>query len=111
MPSVATANALHSIPTNTFGAWRTATSCRSVRPIREELRRLDRSVRNNTVQRYGPVREVAPEIVLEVALNSVHRSTHHKSGVAMRFPRIHRIRGDKPVAEADAIEVLEKLLA
>ena len=76
----------------------------------EELRRLDRWVRNNTVERYGPVREVAPEIVLEIAFDSVHRSTRHKSGVAMRFPRIHRIRWDKPFREADTLETLEKML-
>jgi len=76
----------------------------------EELQRLDRWIRNNTVQRYGPVREVAPEIVLEIAFDSVHRSTRHKSGVAMRFPRVHRVRWDKPVGEADTLETLEKLL-
>jgi DNA ligase 1 len=76
----------------------------------DELRRLDRWVRNNTVERYGPVREVAPAIVLEIAFDSVHRSTRHKSGVAMRFPRIHRIRWDKPIGEADTLETLEKLL-
>jgi DNA ligase-1 len=98
----------------TFGAWRGA----ELVPVGkaysgftdEELGRLDRWVRNNTVQRYGPVREVAPEIVLEIAFDSVHRSTRHKSGLAMRFPRIHRIRWDKPVGEADTVEVLEKLL-
>jgi DNA ligase-1 len=67
-------------------------------------------VRNNTVQRYGPVREVTPGIVLEVAFDSVHRSARHKSGVAMRFPRIHRIRWDKPFREADTLATLEKLL-
>jgi DNA ligase 1 len=76
----------------------------------DELRRLDRWVRNNTVERYGPVREVTPAIVLEIAFDSVHRSTRHKSGVAMRFPRIHRIRWDKPFEEADTLETLEKLL-
>jgi DNA ligase-1 len=76
----------------------------------EELRRLDRWVRNNTVRRYGPVREVAPGIVLEIAFDSVHRSTRHRSGVAMRFPRIHRIRWDKPCREADTLEALERLL-
>jgi ATP-dependent DNA ligase len=76
----------------------------------DELRRLDRWVRNNTVQRYGPVREVAPGVVLEIAFDSVHRSTRHKSGVAMRFPRVHRIRWDKPFHEADTLETLEKLL-
>ena len=98
----------------TFGAW----SGSELVPVGkaysgftdEELRRLDRWVRNNTVQRYGPVREVTPEVVLEIAFDSVHRSTRHKSGVAMRFPRIHRIRWDKPVREADTLEALEKLL-
>ena len=76
----------------------------------DELRRLDRWVRNNTVQRYGPVREVAPGVVLEIAFDSVHRSTRHKSGVAMRFPRVHRIRWDKPYREADTLETLERML-
>ena len=76
----------------------------------DELRRLDRWVRNNTVERYGPVREVTPAIVLEIAFDSVHRSTRHKSGVAMRFPRIHRIRWDKPFQEADSLATLEKML-
>ncbi len=99
----------------TFGAWRGS----ELVPVGkaysgftdEELQRLDRWIRNNTVQRYGPVREVAPEVVLEIAFDSVHRSTRHKSGVAMRFPRVHRIRWDKPVGEADTLEVLEKLLS
>jgi DNA ligase-1 len=98
----------------TFGAWRDG----ALVPVGkaysgftdEELVRLDRWVRNNTVQRWGPVREVAPEIVLEVAFDSVHRSTRHKSGLAMRFPRIHRIRWDKPAGEADSLEALEQML-
>jgi ATP-dependent DNA ligase len=76
----------------------------------EELRRLDRWVRDHTVRRWGPVREVAPALVLEIAFDSVHRSTRHKSGVAMRFPRVHRIRWDKPAAEADTLATLERLL-
>jgi ATP-dependent DNA ligase len=67
-------------------------------------------VRDNTVERYGPVREVAPGLVLEIAFDSVHRSTRHKSGLAMRFPRVHRIRWDKPAAEADTVEALERLV-
>ena len=58
----------------------------------------------------GPVRAVAPDLVLEVAFDSVHRSTRHKSGLAMRFPRVHRIRWDKPAEEADRIESLAKLV-
>ncbi len=76
----------------------------------EELRRLDLWVRENTVKRYGPVRAVAPELVLEIAFDSVHRSPRHKSGLALRFPRIHRIRWDKPAAEADAVTALEPLV-
>ncbi len=77
----------------------------------EELRRLDKWVRDNTVNRYGPVREVAPDLVLEIAFDSVHRSNRHRSGVAMRFPRVHRIRWDKPPREADTLENLERLIA
>jgi DNA ligase-1 len=76
----------------------------------EELRRLDKWVRDNTVNRYGPVREVVPGLVLEIAFDSVHRSTRHKSGVAMRFPRVHRIRWDKPFREADTLESLERMM-
>jgi len=98
----------------TFGAWRGD----ELVPVGkaysgftdEELRRLDQWVRNNTVRRWGPVREVSPQIVLEVAFDSVHRSTRHKSGVAMRFPRIHRIRWDKPFHEADTLETLERMM-
>jgi DNA ligase-1 len=76
----------------------------------EELRLLDRWVRDNTIERFGPVREVAKALVFEVAFDSIHPSTRHKSGVAMRFPRINRIRWDKPAAEADRLETLEKLI-
>jgi len=72
----------------------------------EELRWIDRWVRNHTVQRFGPVREVEKSLVLEVAFDSIHRSSRHKSGLAMRFPRISRIRTDKPANEADRIETL-----
>ena len=76
----------------------------------EELRRLDKWVRDHTVNRFGPVREVTPGLVLEIAFDSVHRSKRHKSGVAMRFPRVHRIRWDKPFREADTLESLERLV-
>ncbi|WP_095589016.1 cisplatin damage response ATP-dependent DNA ligase [Actibacterium ureilyticum] len=76
----------------------------------EELRRLDRFVRTNTTDRFGPVRALAPELVVEVAFEGLNRSTRHKSGVAMRFPRIARIRWDKPAAEADRIDTLRALL-
>ncbi|QDP19619.1 cisplatin damage response ATP-dependent DNA ligase [Sphingomonas xanthus] len=72
----------------------------------EELRWLDRFVRTHTVNRFGPVREVERELVLEVAFDSIHASKRHKSGLAMRFPRINRIRDDKPAHEADQIATL-----
>ncbi len=77
----------------------------------EELAWLDRFVRNNTVQRFGPVREVKKSLVLEVAFDSIHHSRRHKSGVAMRFPRISRIRTDKPANEADLIETLLRMVS
>jgi DNA ligase 1 len=76
----------------------------------DELRLLDKWVRDNTVKRFGPVREVTPGLVLEIAFDSVHRSTRHKSGVALRFPRVHRIRWDKPFAEADTLQNLERMM-
>jgi DNA ligase-1 len=75
-----------------------------------ELLELDRWVRNHTVNRFGPVREVERGLVLEVAFEGLQRSTRHKSGLAMRFPRINRIRWDKPFLEADKLSTLEKLL-
>ena len=72
----------------------------------EELKWLDKFVRGNTLNRFGPVREVEKTLVLEVAVDSIHKSTRHKSGLAMRFPRIARIRTDKPAHEADRIETL-----
>jgi DNA ligase 1 len=77
----------------------------------EELLRLDKWVRNNTTERFGPVRSVAPGLVLEIAFDALHASPRHKSGVAMRFPRVHRIRWDKPAAEADTLELVKKLVA
>jgi DNA ligase-1 len=80
----------------------------------EELRRLDKYVRDHTVERYGPVRSVRADrdagLVLEVAFEGLQRSGRHKSGVAMRFPRVNRIRWDKPAREADTIDALQDLL-
>ncbi len=104
----------------TFGAWRIGEDgSDELVPVGkaysgftdEELNKLDRWVRNNTVNRYGPVREVEPGLVFEVAFDAVHPSKRHKSGVAMRFPRIHRIRWDKPIHEADRLETLEAMIA
>jgi DNA ligase-1 len=81
----------------------------------EELKEIDRFVRRNTTNKFGPVREVTHEpatgLVMEVAFEGLQRSTRHKSGVAMRFPRISRLRWDKPPRDADRLETLEKMLA
>jgi DNA ligase-1 len=104
----------------TFGVW---TEVGELTPVGkayfgftdEELIELDRFVRNNTENRFGPVREVthtkAKGLVLEVAFEGLQRSTRHKSGVAMRFPRISRIRWDKRPSDADTLEGLEKFLS
>jgi DNA ligase-1 len=76
----------------------------------EELKWLDSHVRRHTTARFGPVRETDKSLVLEVAFDSVHTSKRHKSGVAMRFPRINRIRADKPAHEADRLETLKALI-
>jgi DNA ligase-1 len=76
----------------------------------DELKKLDRFVRQNTLNKFGPVREVERKLVFEVAFDSVHASKRHKSGLAMRFPRIHRIRWDKPAHEADRVESLRTLI-
>jgi DNA ligase-1 len=72
----------------------------------DELKQIDKWIRNNTIGRFGPVKEVKKELVFEVAFDSVHHSKRHKSGVALRFPRIHRIRWDKPASEADRLTTL-----
>jgi DNA ligase-1 len=76
----------------------------------EELLKLDRWIRNNTTERFGPVRAVPPGLVFEVAFDGVQPSSRHKSGVALRFPRIHRIRWDKPPQEADRLEAALRLI-
>jgi DNA ligase-1 len=76
----------------------------------EELTKLDKFVRDNTIDRFGPVREVEKTLVVELAFDSVNESSRHKSGLAMRFPRIKRIRWDKPVNEADLLQNLRNLI-
>ena len=98
----------------TFGAWQDG----KLLPIGkaysgftdEELKKLDNWVRRNAIGRFGPVREVKKELVIEVAFDAVHPSPRHKSGVALRFPRFHRIRWDKPAAEADTLETIKSLI-
>ena len=106
----------------TFGVWRASAQGDELVPVGkayfgftdDELTQLDRWVRNHTTNRFGPVREVSATkqegLVLEIAFEGLNRSARHKSGVAMRFPRISRIRWDKPSRDADRIETLEALL-
>jgi DNA ligase-1 len=106
----------------TFGVWTAGKAGEELVPVGkayfgftdEELLQIDRFVRRHTVERFGPVREVVHEanrgLVLEVAFEGLQRSGRHKSGLAMRFPRISRLRWDKPPREADRLERLEKLL-
>jgi DNA ligase-1 len=105
----------------TFGVWRSGAHGDELVPVGKayfgftdaELRQIDSFVRRNTVNRFGPVREVVHNadegLVFEVAFEGLARSTRHKSGLAMRFPRIARLRWDKPPREADRIDSLEKL--
>ena len=98
----------------TFGVWRDA----ELVPVGkayfgftdQELVFLDRWVRAHTTNRFGPVREVEKALVLEVAFDAAQLSNRHKSGVALRFPRIARIRADKPAEEADRLETLMALV-
>jgi DNA ligase-1 len=107
----------------TFGVWTGGENGDELVPVGkayfgftdEELLQIDRFVRRNTTDRFGPVREVVHEadqgLVLEVAFEGLQRSTRHKSGLAMRFPRISRLRWDKPPGEADRLERLETMIA
>jgi DNA ligase-1 len=108
----------------TFGVWtEDGMGQRSLTPVGkayfgftdEELKQIDKFVRDHTVERFGPVRSVRADqafgLVFEVAFEGLQRSPRHKSGVAMRFPRINRIRWDKPAREADELVTLERMLA
>jgi DNA ligase-1 len=106
----------------TFGVWTQGGQGDELVPVGkayfgftdEELLQIDRFVRRNTIERFGPVREVAHDpdrgLVLEVAFEGLQRSSRHKSGLAMRFPRINRLRWDKPPKEADRLDRLEALI-
>lgn len=106
----------------TFGVWTSGDDGDQLVPVGkayfgftdEELLQIDRFVRRNTTEKFGPVRHVVHEpdqgLVLEVAFEGLQRSVRHKSGVAMRFPRINRLRWDKPPREADRLETLERML-
>jgi len=106
----------------TFGVWTKGEDGEQLVPVGkayfgftdEELLQIDRFVRRNTTEKFGPVRHVVHEpdqgLVLEVAFEGLARSPRHKSGVAMRFPRINRLRWDKKPGEADRLETLERML-
>ena len=106
----------------TFGVWRKGDAGAELVPVGkayfgftdDELAQIDRFVRNNTINRFGPVREVVHTadqgLVIEVAFEGLNRSTRHKSGLAMRFPRISRLRWDKTPGDADTIDSLAALL-
>lgn len=102
----------------TFAAWDESKNPKELVPVgkaysgftNEELKKLDHFVRHNTVQSFGPVRQLKPQLVFEVAFDAVQKSTRHKSGIAMRFPRISRIRWDKPFEEADSLQFLWSLV-
>jgi DNA ligase-1 len=76
----------------------------------EEIRKVDNFVKRNTLEKFGPVRTVKPHLVFEIGFEGINKSTRHKSGIALRFPRILRWRTDKPMEEADTIETLKALL-
>jgi DNA ligase-1 len=75
-----------------------------------EIREVDRFIRANTVEQFGPVRTVKPDLVFELAFEGINLSARHKSGVAVRFPRILRWRKDKPANLADTLETVRALL-
>ena len=77
----------------------------------EEIRKVDAFVRRNTIEKFGPVRRVKPELVFELAFEGIQESPRHRSGIAVRFPRMARWRTDKPAAEADTLSTLRALLA
>ena len=76
----------------------------------DEFRAVDAVIRKTTIDKFGPVRSVAPSLVFELGFEGIQRSPRHKSGIAVRFPRMLRWRRDKPVAEADSLDALRALL-
>ncbi len=98
----------------TFGVWdgdRLVSFAKAYSGLtNDEIRRVDAFVRANTIERFGPVRAVEPRLVFELAFEGIQASARHKSGIAVRFPRMARWRTDKPPEEADSIETLRSLL-
>jgi len=75
-----------------------------------EFQAVDRVIRANTLEKFGPVRSVRPSLVIEIGFEGIQASPRHKSGIAVRFPRMLRIRNDKPLHEADSLDTLRSLL-
>jgi DNA ligase-1 len=76
----------------------------------EEIRKVDHFIRHHTIEKFGPVRNVKPQLVFEIGFEGINASPRHKSGIAVRFPRMLRWRKDKPAADADTLEILRGLL-
>lgn len=76
----------------------------------DEMRRIDAVIRKTTIDKFGPVRSVTPTLVMELGFEGIQKSPRHKSGIAVRFPRILRIRTDKTIDQADTTESLRTLL-
>lgn len=102
----------------TFGVWRDGENGRELVPFAkaysglsdEEIAEVDAFIRKNTIEKFGPVRTVKPELVFELAFEGIQRSPRHKSGVAVRFPRMARIRRDKKIEEADSLDTILRLI-
>jgi DNA ligase 1 len=102
----------------TFAIWKMIGDARQLVPFakaysgltNEEITTVDAFIRKNTLEKFGPVRTVKPELVFELGFEGIQRSKRHKSGVAVRFPRMLRMRTDKLAAEADSLESLIHLL-
>ena len=98
----------------TFSIWKGDTVvpfCKAYSGLSDvEMKSVDRWIRSNTVSKHGPVRVVQPDLVFEIAFEGVQESSRHKSGIAVRFPRIHRWRKDKPAKDADTLDSVRALL-
>jgi DNA ligase-1 len=99
----------------TFGVWHEGSLVPFAKAYsgltEEEIRNVDRWIRENTIDKFGPVHAVRPEMVMEIAFENVQPSTRHKSGIAVRFPRISRIRSDKTADQADTLDALRNWIA
>ena len=98
----------------TFGVWDQGTLVPFAKAYSgltdKEIREVDSYVREHTLEKFGPVRVVSPDIVCELAFEGIQRSTRHKSGIAVRFPRIARLRPDKQPSEADSLDTIRAML-